>query len=270
MKTSIATLMAFTLFMPVSAMAQDAKTKEGWSYSVGLGGIYAPTYMGDDENRLSLVPNVRVTYEDKFFASMGEGIGYNVINTNGFKAGPIVKYDFGRDDDGDSTFAVSGDDTNDLNGLGDVDGSVEVGAYVSYEFKPVIGKLELRQGLGGHEGMVGDASLHYKGMTKISNQPLIYSFGPEITYTNDDYNDAYFSVNAAQSRASGLAQYNANDATLSYGVGGNVIIPHTPNISTMVFAKYSQLGDEIADSSLVSQRGDDNQATIGVFVNYSF
>jgi outer membrane scaffolding protein for murein synthesis (MipA/OmpV family) len=47
-------------------------------------------------------------------------------------------------------------------------------------------------------------------------------------------------------------------------------VPMTDKVSTILFANYSMLGDEAADSSLVEQRGSDNQGSLGVFVNYSF
>lgn len=270
MTLRIITLAAVVVMIPLDGNAQQPQAKEGWSYSIGAGAIYAPKYMGDDAGRFSIIPNVRVTYEDKFFASVSEGIGYHVLHTPNWKAGPIAKYDFGRDEDGDSTFAVTGDDTDDLIGLGDVDGSVEVGAYVQYSVAPITTKLEIRQGLGGHEGLVGEASLSYGGGAAVYGQRFVYSIGPKIHYTDGRYNESYFGVNASQSVASGLAVYDADDPTLSYGFSANVIVPHTQRVSTVMFANYTQLGNEIADSSLVSERGDDKQASFGVLVNYSF
>jgi outer membrane scaffolding protein for murein synthesis (MipA/OmpV family) len=263
-------LLASAMIMPVQAFAQDgSQHQKGWSYTVSAGAVYSPNYLGDDEGQISAFPSLRVTYEDKFFASLGQGIGYNVINSNGFKAGPIVKYDFGRDEDGSSPFGW-GDGTDDLIGLGDVDGSVEIGAYAEYKYRPVTAKIKLRQGMGGHEGLVGEASIHYGGNVNIVGQQVLYSIGPELSYTDGDYNDAYFSVDPAQSVASGLAQYDGDDATVSYGIGGNIIIPHTKRISTLLFADYTQLGDTIADSSLVETRGSDNQFTAGILLNYTF
>ena len=261
---------ASSIAMPVHVFAQEGShEQEGWSYTVSVGSIYSPHYLGDDESQVSILPNVGATYEDIFFASLVEGIGYNAINSSGFKAGPIVKYDFGRDEDGSNFFGL-GDDSTDLIGLGDVDGSVEIGAYIEYELEPITVKLEIRQGLGGHEGVVGEASISYGGATNVYGQQIMYSVGPKISYTDGNYNEAYFGVNLKQSTASGLAQYNADDATVSYGFGGNLFIPHTERISTIFFADYTQLGDTIADSSLVESRGSDSQFTAGLMLNYTF
>lgn len=266
----LALLVTATALSPSSAFAQDGPpSPEGWQYSVGAGVVYTPTYLGDDDSQVSGIPNVRVAYGEDFFASFGEGIGYNLINQNGFKVGPIVKYDFGRDEDGSNLFGA-GDDTTDLIGLDDVDGSIEVGAFVEYEVNSITTKLEARQGIGGHEGLVGEASVHYGGAANVYGQQLLYSLGPELKYTDGDYNKAYFGVNAAQSAASGLAQYNADDATLSYGFSGNLIVLHTEHVSTIFFADYTRLGDTIADSSLVTQRGAEDQTRVGFLINYRF
>lgn len=265
-----ALLIASIMMMSVNSFAQEGSHHEqDWSYSIGVGAVYSPNYLGDDEGQASVIPNVHIEYKDKFFASLGEGIGYNVISNKNWKVGPIVKYDSGRDEEG-SNLLGTGDDTNDLIGLGDVDGSVEVGAYLEYTLGPITTKLEVRQGLGGHEGLVGEASIHYGGEANIYGQQLVYSIGPEIKYTDGNYNKAFFGVNATQSAASGLRQYDADDATVSYGIGGNLVIPHTQHVSTIIFADYTKLGNTIADSSLVTQRGSEDQAMFGIFLNYSF
>lgn len=270
MKILTAILITAVIMMPIDIFAKDNSSHgQGWRYSVGVGALYAPKYLGDDENQLSAIPNLRIAYEDKFFASLGEGIGYNVISTENWKIGPIVKYDFGRNEDG-SNLLGTGDDTNDLLGLGDVEGTVEIGAYIEYSFKPITIKGGVRIGLGGHEGLVGEASVEYSNEVNVYGQRFIYSIGPKIKYTDLNYNEAFFNVNAAQSATSGLGVYDAGDATLSYGFGGRLIVPHTKHISTVIFADYTKLGDEIADSSLVSQRGSDTQNTVGLYINYNF
>ena len=267
------TILIFVIAFPINATAQYGKekpVKEGWSITVGSGAIYAPSYLGDDDYRLSAVPSIRFSYEDKFFASVQEGIGYNVFKDQNWRIGPIVRYDFGRDEDKGGAFNVGGSDTNDLLGLGDVDGTVELGSFIEYNLRPISAKLEVLRGLGGHEGLVANASLSFKAGARLMGKTVIYSLGPNIKIVDSDYNQTYFGVNATQSAASGLAQYNADAGILSYGFGGTAIIPMDENVSMVIFANYKRLGDEAADSSLVSQRGSANQGTMGLFVNYTF
>jgi outer membrane protein len=248
----------------------EGYAQSGWGVSAGAGFIVAPSYLGDNDYQLMAVPNIRVTYQDKFFASVQDGLGYNVIKNQSWRAGPIVRYDFGRDEDGDSAFSIGGNDTDDLRGLGDVDGTAELGGFIEYTFRLFSAKLELRQGVGGHEGLVGDASLSYKGRIHMIQKPVMYSLGPDIKFADSNYHEAYFGVDAGQASRSGLAQYDADAGVLSYGFGGSMIVPMNRNLSTIFFASYSRLGDEAGDSSLVEQRGSRDQGTAGLFVNYSF
>lgn len=260
--------------LPQMAVAEGSKPNagepEGWNFSIGLGAIATPNYLGDDAYSLSVVPDLRVAWADRFFASVGQGVGYNVINANGWRAGPILKYDFGRDEDGSSPFSLSGGDTNDLRGLGDVDGTFELGGFVEYTYANVAGKLELRQGIGGHEGLIGDAELKYKRAFKLGQSRAIVTFGPELTFGNSNYMSTYFDVNAAQAAASGLTAFDADGGLLSYGIGGSLTYLVTPRVAVTWFAGYDRLTGDAADSSLVKERGSANQFGGGLFVSYTF
>lgn len=262
-------VVALSLGQAFQAVAQDGNSTEGWSIAVSAGTILAPSYLGDDAYQLSAVPNVRVTYADRFFASV-EGVGYNVIKDQGWRVGPIVKYDFGRDEDGGNPLAIAGDDTDDLDGLGDVDGTVEVGAFVEYELAPFKAKIELRQGVNGHEGFIGEAEVKYGGSISAMDQMVFYSIGPEFTVVDPNYNETFFGIDAGQSAASGLDEFNADGGLLSYGLGGTLIVPVTDLVSTILFAQYNRLSGDAADSSLVKDRGSANQGTIGLFLSYQF
>ncbi|MEM7058615.1 MAG: MipA/OmpV family protein [Pseudomonadota bacterium] len=262
--------LAIALFGAISIPAIAHAGEDVWSFSVGLGTVYAPTYLGDDVGQLSFAPNLSVKYGDTFFASLGEGIGYNVINSGGWRVGPVVKYHFGRDEDGDNLFAVTGDDTQDLVGLGDVDGTVELGGFVEYSIMDFTGKVELRQGVGGHEGFIGEAEVKYGTVFGLFGQQAIFSFGPEVAFGDGNYNSAFFDVNAVQSAASGLPVFDAGGGLISYGIGGSLVVPVTDSVSVISFASYDQLTGDVADSSLVRLRGSENQSTLGMFLNYSF
>lgn len=260
--------------LPQMAVAEGSKPNavkpEGWNFSVGLGAIATPNHLGDDAYRLNVVPDIRVTWSDRFFASVGQGVGYNVIKADGWRVGPILKYDFGQDEDGSTPFSVSGGDSSDLRGLGDVDGTFELGGFVEYSLAHVSAKLELRQGIGGHEGLIGDAELKYKRAFKVGQSRAIMTFGPELTFGSANYMSTYFDVNAAQAAASGLTAFDADGGLLSYGIGGSLTYLVTRRVVVTWFAGYDRLTGDAADSSLVRERGSANQFGGGVFVSYTF
>lgn len=241
-----------------------------WSLTVGAATIYMPAFTGSKDYQLVAFPDLKVEYQDKFFASLFEGVGYNVVNTESWRAGPIMKFDFGRTEDDDNPFRVAGDKTKALNGLGDVDASVELGGFVEYSFGPFSTSLELRQGVGGHEGLIGAADLSYKGFAKLMGRPVMYAFGPRATFADSNYNEAYFGISQAQSAKSGLASYSAGAGLVSYGLSAFAMMPVTKTVSVGAFASYERLGSEAADSPLVKERGDENQFTGGLRLTYEF
>ncbi|MHA7873072.1 MAG: MipA/OmpV family protein, partial [Hyphococcus sp.] len=75
-----------------AAFAQSGPPQpEGLNIAVGGGLLFAPTYVGDDDYQLSTLPNIQIRYGNRFFASVQDGLGYNVVNTPNWRAGPIAR-----------------------------------------------------------------------------------------------------------------------------------------------------------------------------------
>ncbi len=249
------------------ALAQGA-ADEGWGLTLGAGALTAPTYEGDDSYRVSILPNIQVTYGDDFFASVQEGVGYRFINEDTLRVGPIGRLKFSRGEDGDQPFAVTGEDTTDLRGLGEVDTTFELGGFVEYEIGGVTLGAEARKAVSGHDGAVLDLDVSWSGRSMAFGPPLIWSFGPRVRVVDDTYKTAYFGVTPAQSAAAGLPVYTAGGGVYSYGLGGTAILPLDDRWTLVAFASYEKLAGDAADSPLVQLRGSEDQATLGIFVSY--
>lgn len=246
------------------------KPEGDWKFTVGAATIYKPAFIGSKDYQAVAFPDFKVEYKDRFFASLFEGVGYNVVNNDSWRAGPIMKFDFGRTEDDDNPFRIAGDKTKALKGLGDVDASVELGGFVEYSFGPFSTSLELRQGVGGHEGLIGETGLNYKGFADLLGKPVMYSFGPRATFADSNYNEAYFGINQSQSAKSGLAQYSAGSGLVSYGIGAFAMMPVSDAVSVGIFGGYDRLASEAADSPLIKERGDENQFMGGLRITYEF
>ncbi len=244
--------------------------KTGWTFSLGAGLLFKPAFLGSDEYQAMAVPDIKVAYGDRFFASVAQGIGYNLINHDGWRIGPIAKLDFGRDEDDDSPFRILGDKTEALRGLGDVDPTAELGAFAEYRLKPFSYSLEVRQGVGGHEGLLAETGVNYTGSISRFGKPIIYAFGPRATFADSNYTSAYFGITESQSAKSGLDQYSADAGPLSYGLGGFAALPITDTVSVALFGGYNRLTGDASDSPLIKERGDENQFTAGTSVRYEF
>ena len=270
MKNFILLIATSSALLTSHAVAQPPDAPDGWSLSVGAGGLFAPAYEGDDDYRLSLLPNIQVAYGDRFFASVQDGVGYNVINSEVFRIGPIARIEFSRDEDGSQPFAIAGDRTNDLIGLGDVATTIELGGFAEFDVGPLTASLEARQAVNGHDGFVADVGLRYGGRTFALGPPVIYAFGPRLKIVDDNFNDAYFSVTPAQSLASGLPVFDADGGLYSVGAGATFIFPLSRDnrMSAVLIAGYDRLTGDAGDAPLVQLRGARDQASLGLFFSY--
>ena len=277
-RPTLAMFAAALLLAAAPAHAEDAPAPEkpaperpahDWTVTLGAGVLYKPAFLGSDDYQAMAVPDIKVEYKDVFFASPFEGVGFTAIDSDGWRAGPIAKYDFGRTEDDDNPFRIAGGETTALKGLGDIDGSFEIGGFLEYNYEQLGARLELRQGIGGHEGFVGEAGVSYTGMTDAPGLPVVYSIGPRLAFADSNYNGAYFGIDAGQSARSGLARYDADFGLVSYGIGGFAAVSLTDSVSLGVFAGYDRLGEQAADSPLVRDRGDENQFMAGLRLGYA-
>jgi len=238
--------------------------------SVGGGVLVSPNYLGDDAYSVSTLPFIRVTKGDRFFASVQEGAGYSVIETDTFRAGPLITLEFGRDEDGGSPFRIAGDQTTDLIGLGDIDTTIGLGAFAEIEFGKFSFSAKAAKAVSGHDGLTGELALRYKGVLTGYGPPFIYSFGPSVDFGDDTYSNAYFGVTQTQSIESGLTPYTASSGVTKYGVSASGILPLTQSISANIILSYSRLAGDAADAPLVTQRGTRDQAFAGLFLARKF
>lgn len=247
----------------------DAAASDELTVTVGVAPVFSPAWQGSDDMILSIFPDVRINYGDTIFASVPGGVGWNAINVNGWKAGPLAKLRFGRDEDGSgSPFAISGS-SDALMGLGDVSATAEVGGFVEKRFgaaRQWSGRLEVVRGFGGHEGVIADASLSYQ----LRARRTIVNVGSRATFATNDFTQTYFGIDAEQSLGSGLAQYQADGGLVSVGIGGTLVRPLDRRSAITVFSSFEMLGDMAANSPLVRERGRREQFSIGIGYGYRF
>lgn len=257
-----------------AAAAKGPPPGKDWTVRIGAGTILAPTFAGAGSYQLLLVPTLKVTYRDTFFASVEDGIGYAVIHQNGWRAGPVARFAFGRKEDGDNPFRVAGTKTSALHGLGDVDSTLEAGGFAEYRWRRMNAKIGLRKGLNGHEGLVGNLSANYthtsQSLSPMAGSPLVASIGPRLTVVDSAYNKAFFGVDARQAANSGLPLHSPGGGVLSYGVGSVMIVPVRQQLSAVFLAGYDRLSGDAGSSPLVTERGSRNQWLLGLLCNYEF
>ncbi|MBC2670520.1 MipA/OmpV family protein [Novosphingobium piscinae] len=242
---------------------------QGWTMSVGVGTLVGTAWQGSRDTALSVIPDLRINYRDRIFLSIPEGLGWNAINRDGWRIGPVLKPRFGRNEDnGGSPFQIVGG-SNALRGMGDIGVAGELGGFVEKRLGRTgqwRGRIEVRQGFGAHEGVVGDLSLTYGGRAGR----VLYSVGPRATLASRDFMQTYFGVNAAQAARTGLAVSRPDGGLVSWGLGGNLIRPLDRRRAVSLFAGIDRLGDAPAGSALIRQRGQRTSYAAGLLYSFRF
>ncbi len=236
----------FLALMSVSAIFAIATPSMVFAQSLDLqaGGaaVIAPKYEGSKDYEVRGFPIIAPAGGESsgFVQFRGvDDLRFRVFEFNGFEAGPLAGYRFGRDED----------DAARLTGLGDVDGGVVVGGYAAYNFG------SLKPFLSYHHQVTGDdagAVLRAGAETRFSLTPnIIMTAVAGASYADDDYMQSYFSVTAAQALASGLSTFDADggfkDVYLSLGTD----VPLSDQWSMKLGVKYTHLIGDASDSPIV-------------------
>jgi outer membrane scaffolding protein for murein synthesis (MipA/OmpV family) len=213
-----------------------------WRVALGAAGVLMPLYQGSRVYRLQPGPVIDIRYRDLAFASVGEGVGVNFIHGMKFRASLSVGYDLGR--------RVS-EDPSRLHGLRDIDPAPVVKLSESYVVSkrfPLILRADVRQIVGGADGLLGDLEVYMP--LPGSSQSFVMFAGPSITFANRHYVQNVFGVTAIQSAASGYPEYAGHGGLNSAGVGFSATRFLTPSFMINVDAAISRLDRSAHDSPL--------------------
>src|SRR6202171_2858854 len=231
-----------------------------WTVTVGVGGEYKPDFEGAKRSMLSPLPifSIRRAGSTEQFRGPRDSASIALIDFGDLRAGPVGKFVASR----------KANSYSELNGLGDVTTAVELGGFV--EYFPVDWfrtRAELRQGIGGHHGVVADLSAD---VIVPVFQRLTISAGPRFTWESTQATSPYFGIDAVQAMVSGLPVFNARGGAHSYGVGAQVSYRINPQWEVHSYVEYERLLGDAAASPLVTVRGSPNQTTVGIGASYSF
>ena len=231
-----------------------------WYLKVGGTVLHAPKFEGADGRAFAFQPIISIGKHGKSarFTSRNDNISLAIIDTGSFRAGAAGKLIFGRDEK----------THDDLIGLSKVKMGGEIGGFAEVypsDFARI--RAEVRHGVRSHDGVVVDVAAD--AFFDITDTVQL-SGGPRASWASAGYFDSYYGVDAAESQASGLTQYDPGSGMRSYGVGGAVTWKTTDQLTTSVFAEYARLAGPAAKSSLVRERGSKDQFTVGVSAVYRF
>jgi outer membrane scaffolding protein for murein synthesis (MipA/OmpV family) len=226
-------LAALWAAVPSTGLAQTPSPLQEWQYSAGVA-LYQmfqpdmpdwqietgaaveprPLWEGSKIYRVVLGPVIDVRYRDAAFASVGEGLGYNVLHSENFRLGIALGYDLGRRAD---------DDLTHLKGMGNISSAPVAklfGSYVLSKSFPLVLRVDVRQFVGGANGVVGDVNLYMP--LPGSSENLVMFAGPSVTLADRLYMQTKFGVSPDQALASGYPDYRAHGGFNSAGFGVSI------------------------------------------------
>jgi outer membrane scaffolding protein for murein synthesis (MipA/OmpV family) len=225
---------------------------------IGLGPGFSPSYPGADKLQIyPLVEFERVNSDRQFdFEAPDESFGFNLVNAGGFSFGPVVNFEDKR----------TAEDVGTL--LPEVDFSVEPGVFVQYDFGDNFRlRSELRKGVTGHDGWIANAGAD---VIFRNRDEWLFSIGPRVTWSDDTYHDAYFSVAPADAIPSGLPAFDADGGIQAYGATASTLFQVSRNWGVLLYGKYDRLTGDAADSPIVLTYGSRDQFSFGGALLYTF
>ncbi|MBV9526990.1 MipA/OmpV family protein [Sphingomonas sp.] len=225
---------------------------------VGIGAQLQPRYVGADGTSVGPLFHVNIARHGHEFAftAPDQSPGFELASSGGFSVGPVVNLT-GRRKESDVGALV-----------GNVSRTVEVGGFAQYQAGDSWRlRAELRKGINGHDGLVGEVSAD-----KIwrDGDRYVFSIGPRVLFSDARYQRAYFGVSPAASLASGLPVHDPGGGVHAVGVASGITYALDSRWGLFGYARYERLVGDAARSPIVRDYGSRNQLSGGLGVNYTF
>ncbi len=247
---------------PAAASAQSLNSMFGDRVDLAVGGIAVvkPVFEGSKKYEVVGIP---------FIAPAGAASGDGLIEVQGiddfriralryqgFEAGPLLGWRFGRQED----------DADHLRGLGDVDGGLVLGAYAAYKIAGI------RPYVSYHHQVTGDDTgflVRFGADTSIPlNSWLTLTANSGATYASSSYMESFFGVTAAQSAMSHLAVFDAGAGIKDVFFELGTDIKLTEQLGLKLTGRYKRLIGDAADSP-ITETADQFQGVVAVTYKFS-
>lgn len=200
-------------------------------------------YQGSDESYVRVLPSIEYQWSNGFFAGVLNGVGYNGSTRPDMAYGVRVTADFGRKE---RRSAV-------LLGLGDVDPRPELGAFFNFSpTRSITLNSSVRYGSGNErKGLLVDLGA---GWSSSLSPNLRVGATLATTWSNTDYAQSYFGIDAGQAAGSGYAQFAPGSGLRDVRLGASLIYRVAPAWSLAGSITYVELLGDARRSPIVRDK----------------
>ena len=246
--------------LAASVALQPAAAQERRSIDVrvGLGVEVKPDYPGADEVGFGPLVNVDVRRGDNEFEfeAPDESFGFSIASAGGFKFGPALNLESSRKP---SEVGAA---------VPKVSTTFEAGGFVQYALSDSFRlRTELRQGLGGHDGLVGNVGADFIAR---DGDKYVFSIGPRVLFSDGQYQRAYFGVTPAVAAATGLPAFRPDGGIYGVGATAGLLFQLGGPWGVYSYARYDRLLEDAEDSPITRSFGSADQFSGGLALTYTF
>lgn len=244
--------------------------------SIGVGAGLGASYSGSDDYVVFPAPLIQGKIGGVRISPRPAGLALDLIDSSdsdgpNFDLGPSFRL---RSDRADQI----ADEVVEL--AGELDRAFEVGVTAGVGLPKLLNpfdsltlSVDTRWDVAGaHSGMVVEPSVTY--FTPLS-RGIAASLSVSAQYADDSFNDYYYTVDAVQSAATGLAPYQADGGFNSLGTNLLLAVDFDGNLqnggfSAVVIGGYSRLIGDAKDTPYTSVRGSADQFLGALGIGYTF
>lgn len=243
---------------------------------IGLGSGFVPEYEGSGDYAVTALPLVEIGRAGAFFVK-----GANINPNDGLASagvtllhftysekssrevqlllGPLVRFHGGRDED----------DSDVLEGLGDIDPSVGLGGFMEFSAGSwrANATLSSQDAGDGKDGLL--ITLDARHSIMVSDK-LTVSPGLSISWADDDYMQGFFGVTDPQASRSGLRRFDSEAGFKDVGMQLHASYAVTERVTLESQVGYWHLLNDAADSPIVDDKGSVGQFRTLVGLAYRF
>jgi outer membrane scaffolding protein for murein synthesis (MipA/OmpV family) len=236
---------------------RDTASRSAWDVTVGVGAVGEPRYPGSKRYLLHPFPYIAIRYGDLLWIGV-EGIRINVIRLGGFRAGPLLRYEDGRQQTDDTL----------LQNLPNIPPSIDAGAFAiyklgSFEFLALAQQAVLHR----RNGLTGAVRMTYREQFSLFGKSAYVESGPEIEFANREYETTWFGITSFESTRSGLREFSPSAGLLDVGLRSSLTIQESKHILVRGVVNFKELTGNAGDSPLTTSK---SQWLVGAGVGYRF